>query len=65
MVATADALTAQRDSERIAGLVLDVRLVEYPGAGHMLMYERSEDVDAVIMEFARGCPAALPRAGTA
>ncbi len=31
------------------------RLVEYPGAGHMLMYERTDEVDALIMDFAREC----------
>ena len=31
------------------------RLVEYPGAGHMLMYERTEEVDALIIDFARAC----------
>ena len=29
--------------------------MEYPGAGHMLMYERTADVDALIMDFAREC----------
>jgi len=53
VVGTADALTPPRDSRRIAELVPDARLVEYPGAGHMLMYERTEAVDALIMGFAR------------
>jgi pimeloyl-ACP methyl ester carboxylesterase len=55
LVGTADALTPPRDSHRIAELVPGARLVEFPGAGHMLMYERTDDVDAVIMEFAREC----------
>ena len=38
MVGTADALTPPRDSRRIADLVPHARLVEFPGAGHMLMY---------------------------
>jgi pimeloyl-ACP methyl ester carboxylesterase len=55
LVGTADALTPPRDSQRIADLVPDARLVEYPGAGHMLMYERTAEVDALIMDFARMC----------
>jgi len=54
VVGTADALTPPRDSRRIAELVPGARLVEYPGGGHMLMYERTDEVDALIMEFARG-----------
>ncbi len=30
------------------------RLVEYAGGGHMLMYERTDEVDALIMDFACG-----------
>lgn len=52
-VGSADALTPPRDSRRIAELVPDAQLVEYPGGGHMLMYERTEAIDALIMEFAR------------
>ena len=59
LVGTADALTPPRDSRRIADLIPGARLVEYPGAGHMLMYERTEAVDALIMEFARECQAGL------
>jgi pimeloyl-ACP methyl ester carboxylesterase len=55
VVGTADALTPPRDSRRIADLVPRAQLVEYPGAGHMLMYERTDEVDALIMEFARSC----------
>jgi pimeloyl-ACP methyl ester carboxylesterase len=55
LVGTADALTPPRDSQRIAELVPGARLVEYPGAGHMLMYERTDAVDALIMEFAWEC----------
>ena len=45
--------TPPRDSRRIAELVPGARLVEYPGGGHMLMYERTDEVDALIMDFAR------------
>jgi pimeloyl-ACP methyl ester carboxylesterase len=53
VVGTADALTPPRDSRRIAELVPGARLVEYPGGGHMLMYERTAEVDALLMDFAR------------
>jgi len=57
VVGTADALTPARDSLRIAELIPGSRLVEYPGGGHMLMYERTEELDALIMDFARECQA--------
>jgi pimeloyl-ACP methyl ester carboxylesterase len=55
VVGTADALTPPRDARRIAEMVPDARLVEFEGGGHMLMYERSDELDALIMDFARGC----------
>jgi len=61
LVGTADALTPPRDSRRIAELVPGARLVEFPGAGHMLMYERTDDVDTLIMDFARECLAERAR----
>jgi pimeloyl-ACP methyl ester carboxylesterase len=57
VVGTADALTPPRDSRRIAELIPGSRLVEYPGGGHMLMYERTDELDALIMDFARECQA--------
>jgi pimeloyl-ACP methyl ester carboxylesterase len=53
IVGTADLLTPPRDSRQIASLVPDASLVELPGAGHMLMYERTAEVDALIVDFAR------------
>lgn len=55
VVGTADALTPPRDARRIAELVPGARLVEYPGGGHMLMYERTAELDALVIEFAREC----------
>jgi pimeloyl-ACP methyl ester carboxylesterase len=52
VVGTADALTPPRDARRIAELVPGARLVEYEGGGHMLMYERTDELDALIMDFA-------------
>jgi pimeloyl-ACP methyl ester carboxylesterase len=65
VVGTADALTPPRDARRIAELVPGARLVEYPGGGHMLMYERTDDVDALIMDFARECQGAAGEPGVA
>ena len=67
VVGTHDALTPPRDAHRIANLIPDARLVEYPGAGHMLMYERTAEVDGLIMEFARDVqpPAAAPTSASA
>jgi pimeloyl-ACP methyl ester carboxylesterase len=55
VVGSADALTPPRDARRIAELVPGARMVEYAGAGHMLMYERTDELDALIMDFAREC----------
>ena len=65
IVGTADALTPPRDARRIAELVPNARLVEYAGSGHMLMYERSDELDALIMDFARECQVGDGRADTA
>jgi len=55
LVGTADALTPPRDARQIAELLPGARIVELPGAGHMLMYERTDEVDALVVEFAREC----------
>jgi pimeloyl-ACP methyl ester carboxylesterase len=52
---TRDAITPLRQSREIAELVPNARLEEFEGAGHMLMYERADDVDKLIIEFAREC----------
>src|SRR3954463_5447155 len=54
VVGSADALTPPRDARRIAELIPGARLVEYPSRGHMLMYECSDELDALIMDFADG-----------
>jgi len=53
LVGTADILTPPRDARQIASLIPGSKLVEFTGAGHMLMYERTEAVDELIVEFAR------------
>ena len=52
---TRDAITPVRQSREIAELIPNARLEEFEGAGHMLMYERTEAVDKLIIEFAREC----------
>ena len=53
IVGTADVLTPPGDSRQIASLIPEAELVEFPGAGHMLMYERAAEVDQLILDFAR------------
>jgi pimeloyl-ACP methyl ester carboxylesterase len=65
VVGSADPLTPPRDARRIADLLPDARLVEYPGAGHMLMYERTDELDELLMEFARECQAGSEPASAA
>jgi pimeloyl-ACP methyl ester carboxylesterase len=55
VVGTADALTPPRDARAIAGALPDAELVEMPGAGHMLMFERADELDAIIGAFADRC----------
>jgi non-heme chloroperoxidase len=55
IVGSADLLTTPRESRTIADLVPGAELVELPRAGHMLMYERTEELDRLVMGFARAC----------
>jgi pimeloyl-ACP methyl ester carboxylesterase len=50
-----DAIIPVHDSLAIAELVPGARFEEFPGAGHMLMYERADEVDKLVVEFAREC----------
>jgi pimeloyl-ACP methyl ester carboxylesterase len=50
---SADVITPPAESRRIAGLIPGARLEVFKGAGHMLMLERTEEVHALITEFAR------------
>jgi pimeloyl-ACP methyl ester carboxylesterase len=65
VVGTADALTPPRDSRRIAEMIPGAQLVEYEGGGHMLMYERTDALDALIIDFAHRCQARDDEADTA
>jgi pimeloyl-ACP methyl ester carboxylesterase len=55
VVGSADLVTPPRESQVIAGLVPGAELVELPRAGHMLMYERTVELDRLVIEFARRC----------
>jgi pimeloyl-ACP methyl ester carboxylesterase len=50
---TNDVITPPAEARRIARLVPGARLEMLEGAGHMLMLERAEVVDALITDFAR------------
>jgi pimeloyl-ACP methyl ester carboxylesterase len=52
VVGSADAITPPRDSRHIAELVPGARFVELGHAGHMLMYERTDELDELIIDFA-------------
>ncbi|MBV8952114.1 MAG: alpha/beta fold hydrolase, partial [Actinobacteria bacterium] len=49
---TADLLTPPAESRRIAEAIAGARLELLPGGGHMLMLERSEEVDRLLLDFA-------------
>jgi pimeloyl-ACP methyl ester carboxylesterase len=50
---SADLITPPAESRRIARTIPGARLVMVEGGGHMLMLERTEEVDRLIVEFAR------------
>ena len=52
IVGTADLLTPPAQARHIARLIPGARLEEFPGGGHMLMLERTELLDKMIIDFA-------------
>jgi len=52
IVGTADLLTPPANARVIAGLIPGARLEIFPGGGHMLMLERAEALDKMIIDFA-------------
>ena len=57
---SADVIAPPAQGRRIAELIPDARLEVFEGAGHMLMLERTDEVDALITEFARDLGAGSP-----
>jgi pimeloyl-ACP methyl ester carboxylesterase len=57
---SADVIAPPAQGRRIAELIPDARLEVFKGAGHMLMLERTDEVDALIAEFARDLGAGAP-----
>jgi non-heme chloroperoxidase len=57
---SADVISPPAQARRIADLVPGARLEVFKGAGHMLMLERTDDVNALITEFARDLGAGAP-----
>jgi len=53
MSGSADLIAPPSESRRIGELVPGARLEVFKGAGHMLMFERTEEVNDLITEFAR------------
>ncbi len=56
-VGSRDRLTPPVYSRRLAAALPDARMVTYRGAGHMLMLERHDDLDAELLALARGAAA--------
>ena len=53
VVGTGDLLTPPAQARLIARLIPGARLEVFPGGGHMLMLERTEALDKMIIDFAR------------
>jgi non-heme chloroperoxidase len=53
VVGTADVLTPPFEARRIADLIPGARLEVMRGGGHMLMLERTDELDRLIVDFAR------------
>jgi pimeloyl-ACP methyl ester carboxylesterase len=62
IVGTADVLTPPAQARLIARLVPGARLEVFPGGGHMLMLERTDELDRMIVEFARDVAPSEPAA---
>jgi len=57
---SADVMTPPSESRRIAELIPGARLVMLEHAGHMIMLERAEELDALLLGFMREVGARLP-----
>jgi len=61
MSGSADVIAPPAESRRIAELVPDARLEVFKSAGHMLMFERTDEVNDLIEDFVRDLGAGSPR----
>jgi pimeloyl-ACP methyl ester carboxylesterase len=52
VVGTADLLTPPAHARQLARLLPNARLEVFPGGGHMLMLERADELDRLIIDFA-------------
>ena len=52
LTGSSDRVISARESERLVRLLPDARLEVFPNAGHMLPMERSDEVAALILQFA-------------
>jgi len=50
---THDILTPPKEARRLAQLIPDAELVMFERAGHMIMLERADEFDALLLDFAR------------
>jgi pimeloyl-ACP methyl ester carboxylesterase len=57
---SSDVIAPPAQRRRIAELIPDARLEVFKGAGHMLMLERTDEVNALIAQFARDLGAGAP-----
>ncbi len=60
MSGTADVIAPPAESRRIAELIPGAHLEVFKGAGHMLMFERADEVNHLIEEFVRDLGASAP-----
>jgi pimeloyl-ACP methyl ester carboxylesterase len=60
IVGTSDMLTPPAQARMIAKLIPGSRMEVFPGGGHMLMLERYEELNRLIIDFAREISVARP-----
>jgi 3-oxoadipate enol-lactonase len=65
VVGTADVLTPPAQARLLARLLPNARLEVFPGGGHMLMLERADELDRLIIDFAREVVPSEPAARVA
>ncbi len=63
IVGTGDVLTPPAQAKLITRLIPGARLEVFPGGGHMLMLERTAELDRLLVEFARRVGAPAEHAG--